>query len=83
MPWLGIVITATAVWIAVSIVAAMLFAQSVAVANKRRPRPRRPTSSAAARLGRFVSVATGSIPVIGPKLVSLATGAIPVIRHTD
>jgi hypothetical protein len=83
MHWFGILAAAAVVWIVVSIPSAVLFAQAVAVADQRRPRTRRTGERPAGRISRFVSVATGSVPAIGPKLVSLATGAVPVIRHTD
>lgn len=70
-----------AVWIGLAVATALLLGRAVKVADRRRPRaslarPRR----AAAAIGRVVAIATGSIPVIGPRVVAAMTGAIPTIR---
>lgn len=67
-------------WVVVAIGAALLLGRTVRVADRRRPRPRRAPGRAVAALGRAVSVATGSIPVLGPRIVSAVTSSIPVIR---
>ncbi len=74
-----LVLGVVAGWIVLAALVALVIGRTVSVADRRRPRARTPRRAAAA-LGRVVTIATGQIPVIGPRLVQAMTGAIPVIR---
>lgn len=79
--WIALVLVVAA-WLVIAAGAALLLGRTVRVADSRRPRGRRARGGAAATLGRVVSLATGSIPTIRPRLVGAVTGAIPVIRRS-
>ena len=77
--WIALIVGVVAGWILLAAVIALLIGRTVRVADRRRPRVRRPGRAASA-VGRVVMLATGQIPVIGPRLVTAMTGAIPVVR---
>ncbi|WP_375388518.1 hypothetical protein [uncultured Amnibacterium sp.] len=78
--WVALIVGVVAGWILLAAVVALLLGRTIRVADRRRPKVRT-RSRAGAALGRVVVLATGQIPVIGPRLVTAMTGAIPVIRH--
>jgi cytochrome c biogenesis protein CcdA len=77
--WTALIVGIVAGWILVAALVALVLGRAIRVAERRRPKVRRP-SRAATALGRVVVLATGQIPVIGPRLVTAMTGAIPVVR---
>jgi hypothetical protein len=76
--WIALIVGVVAGWILLAALIALVLGRTIHVAERRRPRARR--SRAASTLGRVVMLATGQIPVIGPRLVTAMTGAIPVVR---
>jgi hypothetical protein len=77
--WIALIVGVVAGWIVLAAGIALLVGRAIHVADRRRPRARGPRRAAVA-LGRVVTMATGQIPVIGPRLAKAMTGAIPVIR---
>jgi hypothetical protein len=77
--WVALIVGVIAGWILVAALIALVWGRTVHVAERRRPKARSPRRAASA-LGRVVMLATGQIPVIGPRLVTAMTGAIPVVR---
>lgn len=77
--WIALLLVVAA-WLVIAAGAALLLGRTVRVADSRRPRTPRERGRAATTIGRVVSLATGSIPMIRPRLVGAVTGAIPVTR---
>jgi hypothetical protein len=77
--WIALIVGVVAGWIVLAAGVALLLGRAIHVADRRRPRARGARRAAAA-FGRVVTLATGQIPVIGPRLAQAMTGAIPVIR---
>jgi hypothetical protein len=70
VPLFTVVVGVFAAWLGLSALAAVVFGQAVRLANSRRPRiPTGPTRGrAASTLERVVELATGSIPIIRPRI---------------
>jgi len=76
--WIALIVGVVAGWILLAALIAIVLGRTIHVAERRRPKVRR--SRAGSALGRVVMLATGQIPVIGPRLVTAMTGAIPIVR---
>ena len=68
MPMLPVVAGVFAAWLVLSVVAAIAFGQAVRMAERRRPRASSRTRRSALMLERVVELATGSIPIIRPRV---------------
>ena len=70
MPMFAVVAGVFAAWLVLSVLAAIAFGQAVRMADRRRPRPsyRSMRRRAASTLERVVELATGSIPIIRPRV---------------
>ena len=75
--WIALVVGIVAGWVLLAALIALVMGRAVRLADRRRPRVRRPARTA---LGRTVQLMTGQIPVIGKRTLQAVTGAIPVIR---
>jgi hypothetical protein len=75
--WIALVVGIVAGWVLLAALIALAMGRAVRVAERRRPKVRRPARSA---LGRTVQMMTGQIPVIGVRTLEAVTGAIPIIR---
>ncbi len=75
--WIALVVGIVAGWVVLAALIAVVMGRVVRVAEKRRPRVRRPARTA---FGRTVQAMTGQIPIIGVRTLKAVTGAIPIIR---
>jgi len=75
--WIALVVGIVAGWVVLAALIALALGRAVRVADRRRPRVRRPARTA---FGRTVQAMTGQIPVIGARTLKAVTGAIPIIR---
>jgi hypothetical protein len=75
--WIALVVGIVAGWVVLAALIALALGRAVKVAERRRPRVRRPARTA---VGRAVQAMTGQIPIIGVRTLKAVTGAIPIIR---
>ncbi|MGT2425233.1 hypothetical protein [Amnibacterium kyonggiense] len=75
--WIAVVVGIVAGWAVLAALVALALGRAVHVAERRRPRVRRPARTA---FGRAMQTMTGQIPVIGARTLGAVTGAIPIIR---
>jgi uncharacterized membrane protein YedE/YeeE len=75
--WIALIIGIVAGWVVLAGLIAFAMGRAVRVAERRRPKVRRPART---RLGRAVQLATGQIPTISVRTLKAVTGAIPIIR---
>jgi hypothetical protein len=75
--WIALVAGIVAGWVLLAALIALAMGRAVRVAERRRPKVRRPARTA---LGRTVQLMTGQIPVISVRTLRAVTGAIPIIR---
>lgn len=75
--WIALIIGIVAGWVLLATLIALAMGRAVRVAERRRPKVRRPARTA---FGRTVQLMTGQIPVLGARTLKAVTGAIPIIR---
>lgn len=78
--WIALVAGIVVGWVVLAGLVALALGRAVRVAERRRPRVRRPARPARTAIGRTVQAVTGQIPVIGVRTLKAVTGAIPIIR---